>query len=181
MVHLIMGGAASGKSVYAERLANSLPGPKLYLATLRPFDEECRQKIQKHQTRRAKDGWQTQEVFGSMQKVWVPQGATVLLEDLSNLTANLLFGPNPETARDALLKSICHLAEEAKTLVLVGNDLFCDGKVYPPETMEYLQLLAQGQSFAANLADTVTEVVCGIPLAVKGPLPFAGTGWEEQA
>ena len=53
MVTLVIGGAASGKSEYAEARALSLPGKRVYLATMRPSDGECLARIEKHRLRRA--------------------------------------------------------------------------------------------------------------------------------
>ena len=48
MLTLIIGGAASGKSEYAEHLAAAAPGPRVYLATMRRHDAECEARIEKH-------------------------------------------------------------------------------------------------------------------------------------
>lgn len=173
MVSLIIGGAASGKSEYAERVAALLPGPRVYLATMRPWDDECRAKIAAHRARRAAGGWQTVECFGSLQQLTLPQNATVLLECMGNLTANLLYGPAPQNAHAALLAGLDHLAKTAAGLVIVTNDVFGDGEAYSAETLRYMDLLAAANRRGAALADTVTQVVCGIALPVKGPLPTA--------
>ena len=48
MTTLVIGGAASGKSAYAETLMADLAPPRWYIATLRPWDGECRARIEKH-------------------------------------------------------------------------------------------------------------------------------------
>lgn len=49
MFTLVIGGAASGKSEYAEAHVETLPGRRLYIATMEPWDEECRARIARHQ------------------------------------------------------------------------------------------------------------------------------------
>ena len=58
---LVLGGAASGKSSYAEQLAHLSGRPKSYLATAQAFDDEMREKIKQHQSDRGPD-WATTEV-----------------------------------------------------------------------------------------------------------------------
>ena len=53
MLTLVTGGAASGKSEYAERLAAACDGPRVYIATMRPLDKESVARIEKHRAARA--------------------------------------------------------------------------------------------------------------------------------
>ena len=57
---LVLGGAASGKSAYAESLVLAESAPRVYLATAQAFDDEMRDKIQIHMERR-QQGWTTVE------------------------------------------------------------------------------------------------------------------------
>ena len=54
---------------------------------------------------------------------------------------------------------------------MVTNDVFSDGVAYEASTQEYLQKLAQINAAAADMADSVVEVVYSIPLCVKGEIP----------
>ena len=62
MLRLIIGGSASGKSEYAERLVCSLPGKRIYVATMEPFGEEGRERIARHRKLREGKGFVTAEV-----------------------------------------------------------------------------------------------------------------------
>ena len=62
MLSLIIGGSASGKSEYAERLVCSLPGKRIYVATMEPFGEEGRERIARHRKLREGKGFATVEV-----------------------------------------------------------------------------------------------------------------------
>lgn len=101
----------------------------------------------------------------------IPSHATVLLEDLGNLVANEIFSGkavDKDAALAALERGLTALEHKAEHLVVVGNDLFRDGEHYPPETMAYLEVLAQVQTDLSRRYDLVAELVCGIPVFWKG-------------
>ena len=60
-VVLVTGGSRSGKSDYARRLAESLAGPRVFIATCPPVDEEIEERIRRHQESRRAAGWHTIE------------------------------------------------------------------------------------------------------------------------
>ena len=87
---LCSGGARSGKSEFAERLALSMEGRKAYVATGQAFDEEMVDRIRKHQERRG-DIWTNFEVPLYLTKEWqnISQSADVILIDcLTMFTTN---------------------------------------------------------------------------------------------
>ena len=94
MFTLIIGGSASGKSSYAERLTVSLPGdgPRIYLATMEAFGAEAHARIARHRQMRRGRGFETLECTRNLTSAQVPPGSNILLEDMGNLVANELFG-----------------------------------------------------------------------------------------
>jgi Adenosyl cobinamide kinase/adenosyl cobinamide phosphate guanylyltransferase len=92
----------------------------------------------------------------------------VLLEDLVNLCANEMFGGGDVFRIVPALKS---LTRRCRHLVMVTNDLFSDGMNYSGSVRDYLRCLAEVNRQAAELADTVAEVVYSIPVPLKGELP----------
>lgn len=168
---LVTGGSASGKSGYAEALAQRLGGPLCYIATMRPWDDECLRRIEKHRLQRAGKGFETVECYGDLTDAALPARGTALLECMGNLTANVLFGdcppPDPE---EAVWRGICHVGAQCEHLVVVTNEVFSDGRSYDAQTTRYLQLLARLNSRMGRDFDRVVEVVCGIALAQKGDL-----------
>lgn len=104
----------------------------------------------------------------------------VLVECISNLAANELFGAGGEeadaacgTAQSAsaalarMKKGILSLREQCRLLVVVTNEVFSDGIDYGRETKEYIRLLGEMNGWMAREADRVVEVVYGIPVEVK--------------
>ena len=93
----------------------------------------------------------------------------VLLECLSNLTANECFGPESfDGAAERILTGVDRLRQQAAHVVIVTNELFSDGLDYPEETERYLSVLSGLNCRLARQADRVIEVVCGLPVFWKG-------------
>ena len=92
MFTLVIGGAASGKSEYAEAHVETLPGRRLYIATMEPWDEECRARIARNQVARAHKRFTTVECYRNLSQLTVPPDSNVLLECLGNLVANERYG-----------------------------------------------------------------------------------------
>lgn len=198
MMVLVTGASGSGKSEYAEGVAVKLAGKGnlYYLATMRVYGEEGARRVERHRKLRAGKGFQTvecpvnvdeafaqaydgtiseaefsaQECVKSDGKAWMP---VALLECMSNLVANVMF---PETAGDEInancveniIHRIRHLKDQTGHLVIVTNQIFEDGIIYEPETMEYIKNLGQINQCLAEMADSVIEVVAGIPILIKG-------------
>lgn len=170
MMTLVSGGAGSGKSAYAESLVmKSSAAPRVYLATMRVWGEEERQRVERHRRMRRNKGFLTVEQPLNLEQAEIPQGSVVLLEDLSNLTANECFdGDGFQKAEERIWRGITAVRERAEDLIIVTNELFSDGIAYPDETARYLALLAQLNCRLAEQADQVVEVVIGIPIPWKG-------------
>ena len=171
MEALVYGGAASGKSRYAEDLlcALSCEGPRIYLATMEAMDEESRARVRRHRALRRNKGFSTLECPRDLGGLTIPVGSSVLLEDLGNWTANEVYASDSEEPAQArMLRALDHLQARAEHLVVIGNDLFRDGQVYPQETELYLETLARVQGELARRSDTVVELVCGLPVIWKG-------------
>ena len=166
----MVGGAASGKSAYAERLVLQTALPRYYLATMQVWDAECAARVEKHRRMRAEKQFETLECPLHLGTVRLPARGTALLEDLGNLTANELYDPAGagETAASAILDGLDRLAAQCEHLVVVSNEVFSGGANYAGDTDRYLKALAQVNNALAARADAVVRVVCGIPVYHKG-------------
>jgi len=168
MFFYVIGGAGSGKSAFAEEQIVRYGAPQpLYIATMEPWGEDARERIDRHRRLRAGKGFRTVECPRDLDGLALPMGCAALLEDLTNLFANLWFGGERDRAADRVLAGLRRLRERAALSVVVGNDLFADGVDYGEETGAYLRALAALSCETAALADRVYEVVCGIPLRLK--------------
>ena len=171
MVTLVIGGAASGKSEFAEALVLETKAlPRYYIATMQPFDDECRIRIRRHREMRAKKQFETVECFVNLGQLMLPQRGVVLLECMSNLTANELYSPDGagDDAVISIERGIRHLKDQCEELIIVSNEVFSGGCDYEGDTQRYLKILAEVNRMLAKEADVVYEVVCGIPVCHKG-------------
>lgn len=170
MLTLVIGGAGSGKSAFAEALVCRRNGKKLYLATMLPHGAEAMTRIEKHRAQRAGRGFETLERGLDLEHAAIPAGADILLEDLSNLLANEIFDPAGGGV-DAARRGIEHLISESDNLTVVTNEIFSDGADYDAESLRYMRLLAELNREIAARADLAVELVCGLPNVLKGELP----------
>lgn len=170
MFHVVTGGSGSGKSAYAEQCILDFQGNnRIYIATMYPFDEESHRRIARHRAMRAEKRFMTVERYTDLEHLTIPAGTDVLLECMSNLVANEIYqeGGAGENTVEAVLSGIRHLLEQVGNLVVVTNEVFSDGITYDPETEKYLEKLGAINCQMAQMADTVTEVVYGIPISHK--------------
>lgn len=170
MLTLVIGGAASGKSEFAENLVLTLPGRRVYVATMEPYDGECLARIEKHRRQRAGKGFLTLERYRDLGGLEVPTGANVLLECMSNLLANELYSPQGGGSA-AVLGGVERLCARCANLTIVTNEVFSGGKDYEVDTLRYLRALGSVNRALAARANRVVEVVCGCANVLKGRLP----------
>lgn len=168
MITLIIGGSGSGKSEFAENLAMNFGAKKYYIATMSINDLESEKKVQRHRYMRLYKKFQTIEAQRKLAFVNI-EGGTVLLECMSNLVANEIFGENggTENAYEAIIKGINILSKKSENFIVVSNQVFCDGIIYDEETVKYIALLGKINDYLTRLADEVIEVVYGIPIYHK--------------
>ena len=172
---LVIGGSGSGKSSYAEEtavsLAQSSDMKKYYLATMQIYDEEGQSKVMRHRRLRSDKGFFTIEQPTEIHKAVVKMASgekTVLLECISNLTANEMFSDRKKQEKEQvvekIVKGIRMLKKDTTHLIVVSNNVFEDGIVYDKETMEYIEAMGKINQELADMAEQVVEVAAGIPI-----------------
>ena len=173
---LILGGARSGKSSYAETLAAELGSRVVYIATAEAKDEEMKARIQAHRLNRP-DSWYTLEASHNVAAMLSGidyQPEVLLLDCLTLLVSNilLLLESNSlatiEAAIQAEIETILAVHQDlAVPLIVVSNEVGL-GLVPPyPLGRIYRDLLGRANQQLAALAQRVIFMVAGLPVIVK--------------
>ncbi|MFT5872072.1 MAG: adenosylcobinamide kinase/adenosylcobinamide-phosphate guanylyltransferase [Clostridium sp.] len=181
---LITGGARSGKSTYAEKLAKESKGGVLYIATSIPFDDEMKDRVKKHKERRPAS-WYTFEGYKDLKQVFYNSPMkfdTILLDCITIMVTNLMFdraGDNfndlndqdIDTMEKEILQEVadflCEAEKSLKTIILVTNEI---GSGIVPEykmARVFRDIAGRVNQYIASRAQDVHMVVCGIPIKIK--------------
>jgi adenosylcobinamide kinase/adenosylcobinamide-phosphate guanylyltransferase len=168
LVTLVLGGARSGKSRYAEWLIATYPPPRIYVATAEARDNEMAERIAAHRARRDA-GWQTVEAPHDLADALTaaPASAAVLVDCLTLWLSNLMEAGFDIDAQTASLQEA--LAGRAGPTVLVANEVGLG--IVPDNALARRFRDLQGtlnQRLAAQAA-RVVMMVAGLPVAVKSP------------
>lgn len=201
MMELVTGGSGSGKSAYAESVIcgkhrllceTTENAPLYYIADMVPYGRETEKKIEAHRKMRAGKGFATLEWYVDLPgKISAPdspelKGSCVLLECVSNLTANEMYEPAgaQNTGGDtpeSVIKGVRMLKERCAHLVVVTNDVFRESVPDSEEMTAYKGNLGMINRALAEMADQVTEVVSGVPVCIKSGSDMAdGTGKQMK-
>jgi adenosylcobinamide kinase / adenosylcobinamide-phosphate guanylyltransferase len=164
---LVLGGARSGKSAYAQSLAEAYGSERLYLATAAAGDEEMAARIARHQADRGQ-GWTTVEepleiVAALLTHAQV--GRVVVVDCLTLWLSNLMLaGPDPGPAIAALADAIRELAGP---VILVSNEV---GMGLVPDNKlgrEFRDWQGRANQDIGAACDAVIFVAAGLPLQLK--------------
>ncbi len=169
-VTLVLGGAGSGKSRYAEGLVESgiaAGGEGLYLATATAGDAEMAERIARHRARRG-TGWTTVEeplAIGATLAAEAGPGRVVLVDCLTLWLSNLVAcGKDPEVATAGLIEALDGLGGPA---IFVSNEV---GMGIVPEgalARAFRDHAGQLNQAVAARAERVIFVAAGLPLILK--------------
>lgn len=169
---LVLGGARSGKSRYAESLVAALPppwkAPWNYVATAEPGDAEMAERIAAHRARRGAS-WRTieapRDLAGSLQRAG---GAPVLIDCLTLWLSNLMLaGTDIDAEMEGLDRA---LSAAAMPIVMVANEVGSGIVPDHPLGRRFRDLQGVLNQRIAARADRVVLMVAGLPLALKGAL-----------
>ena len=165
-ISLVLGGVSSGKSVFAEQLADSKGATKLYIATAQVFDEEMAAKVSLHQDRRGPD-WNTLEapfdIAGALSK---PTADVVLVDCLSMWLTNCIFDDaDIGKLTDGLTEAVLDCP---KPIVLVSNEVGLGGVEANDLARRFALEQGKLNQRIATISDEVVLVSAGLPLYLKG-------------
>ncbi len=167
-VTLVLGGARSGKSSFAEDLAGSQDAALVYIATAGSEDEEMTARIAEHQARRG-PRWQTVEAPLDLPAVLLSEagpGRAVLVDCLTLWLSNLMAAERDVvTATAALLGA---LGQSAGPVVLVSNEVGLGIVPMNPLARAFRDHQGRLNQQVAALADRVVFMAAGLPLTLKG-------------
>lgn len=175
---LILGGARSGKSTYAQKLAAERGHHVLYVATAEARDDEMAARISVHQAERP-DHWRTLDAplrVGERITDKIGSADVVLLDCLTLLASNVIAPlPEPisyEAAETSLRREIDGLidaySKSTAEWILISNEVGL-GLVPPyPLGRVYRDALGRANQRLAGVADEVLFLVAGLPMKIKG-------------
>ena len=177
-ITLILGGARSGKSSYALKLAEDSSKSVTFLATAQALDDEMSARIEKHKSERPAH-WQTLEVpFGIAPHIKAIQSEVVILDCITLLLSNMLMQFIKDDLVDEMsfVQAIQNETEEILSAIretnqhwmIVSNEVGLG--LVPPYQMGrvYRDGLGWANQRLAREADKVIFMVAGIPMIVKG-------------
>ena len=166
---VVIGGASSGKSSWAEARAESLDLPKVYIATARIWDDEVQDRVLAHRKQRG-TGWETREnaLNPAAELAGLPPDRAVLLDCATMWLMNLI---EAEQDVDAAAERLIDAIEACEAPVIVVTNEVGQG-IVPDNAMARRFRIHQGRlnAMIAARADLVVQVVAGLPNVLKGSL-----------
>jgi adenosylcobinamide kinase/adenosylcobinamide-phosphate guanylyltransferase len=164
---LVLGGARSGKSAYAQRLAEAYGSERLYLATAAPGDEEMAARIARHQAERGR-AWTTLEEPLEVARALGDEarpGRAILVDCLTLWLTNLMLaGRDPAPAVASLADAITTLAGPA---ILISNEVGMG--IVPDHKLgrEFRDWQGRANQQIALACDAAILIIAGLPLQLK--------------
>lgn len=172
-VTLVLGGVRSGKSRWAQELAEKYERVA-YVATAQARDAEMRAKIRRHQEDRPAH-WQTLEEPLELARVLIDNGENfdlLLVDCLTVFVSNLMEAAEADAA--SMERRIEELLEALRVapaeVVLVSNEVGSGVVPHYPAGRIYRDALGELNQRVAAIADNVVLMVAGLPLALKGSI-----------
>ncbi len=174
---LVTGGSRSGKSTYAQRLAESLSGVRTYIATCPVIDKETEERVRKHQEARQSASWDTIEeltdLAGALQR---SKGSEVILVDCLTLWINnLMFEAEQkkEHLDEEAIRTCCEdvldtCRDFPGTVIFVTNEVGMGIVPENPDSRLFRDLAGRCNQSMADRADAAVFMVSGLPLYIKG-------------
>lgn len=169
-VHLVLGGARSGKSRFAERLAKESKRTVVYIATATIYDSEMQHRVDRHINDRPKH-WLTVEeplALAQVLKENAREDTCLLVDCLTLWLTNILMSDKADVAindyKRALLEALVDLPGQ---IILVSNEVG-QGIVPVGElSRRFVDEAGWLHQDIANIAEKVTMVVAGLPMSLK--------------
>lgn len=171
-ITLVLGGAQSGKSHYAQQLASEFEHVT-FIATGRRTDVEMRRKIARHRRKRPM-AWKTVEAPRELHEAIrsESQEADVILIDCLTIYADNIMGGRKKSHVDQekYIDAVCDAIRASRACVIAVSNEVGSGVVPAYRSGRiYRDFLGQMNQKIAQMADTVVLMIAGLPLTVKDP------------
>ncbi|MCK4377789.1 MAG: bifunctional adenosylcobinamide kinase/adenosylcobinamide-phosphate guanylyltransferase [Deltaproteobacteria bacterium] len=169
---LVTGGARSGKSTFAQQIAEQLPGPRAYLATAQILDNEMGERVARHQAQRGQ-AWQVTIEEPYALNTSLRQAAShypvIMVDCITLWLTNILLSnqENPDTVLQKVDQLITSLPGCISTVIMVTNEVGLGIVPENPLARQFRDLAGFANQKLAAACDTVYLVSCGLPLKLK--------------
>ncbi|GFD92901.1 cobinamide kinase [Alteromonas sp. KUL156] len=167
MIYYISGGERSGKSSYAQKLAESLSDTPIYLATSRIWDEDFKQRVDRHISDRD-ERWSTVEEEKWLSKV-ISDKQTVVVDCVTLWLTNFFVDTkyDIEKALEIAKEEINKLVGIDANIIIISNEIGMGLHANSESGRKFTQLQGWTNQHIAKLADKATFMVSGLPLTLK--------------
>lgn len=170
-LHLITGGARSGKSRYAQELARQWSETPIYVATARVWDDDFLRRVTHHRQDRGPE-WTVYEEQRHVSRLPLA-GQVVVIDCVTLWLTNFFVGSKQDVAQslDLFRQEMAALLSQPGRLVVVTNELGMGVHAETAVGRAFTDLQGWANQYVACQADAVTLMVSGLPMPVKTPAP----------
>lgn len=167
MIHYITGGERSGKSSYAQQLAESLSNSPYYLATSRIWDKDFEKRVERHKNDRD-ERWTTVEEETKISAV-IPENCVIVIDCITLWLTNLYvdFDQNVEKALEFATNEIEKLSKLNGEIIIISNEIGMGVHAQTHVARKFTELQGWTNQRIAKKADKAIFMVSGLPLKLK--------------
>ena len=167
MIYYISGGERSGKSSYAQKLAEKLSSTPYYLATSRIWDKDFQKRVDRHISDRD-ERWTTIEEEKNLSKV-IPIKAVVVIDCVTLWLTNFFVDTKYDVTKSLKLAKdeIENLQKIDATIIIISNEIGMGIHSEHESGRKFTELQGWTNQAIAKIADKATFMVSGLPLQLK--------------
>ncbi|MEM6720907.1 MAG: bifunctional adenosylcobinamide kinase/adenosylcobinamide-phosphate guanylyltransferase [Bacteroidota bacterium] len=167
MIYYISGGERSGKSSYGEKLALSLSDTPVYIATSRIWDDNFRERIERHKASR-NDNWINREEEKVLSSA-IQEDEVVLIDCVTLWLTNFFMDTdsNVEASLNLAIAEFDKIRNMKATIIFISNEIGMGGHAATPIGRKFTELQGWMNQYIAQHADKATVMISGLPLQLK--------------
>ena len=166
-ITLVTGGQRSGKSSYAQKLALTLSSNPIYLATSAVWDEEHRQRIERHKADRGAE-WTNIEELKDLQNITV-EGRVIVIDCVTLWSTNFFTDYEGDTQQslEAITSRFDQFVQQDAHFIFVTNEIGLGGVSANDLQRRFTDLIGWVNQYIASKSDEVILMVSSIPMKIK--------------